>query len=187
MDKICCSDCGKFLNKFQKEFCSRSCTNKGRKHSDETKKKISIIHKGNKYCLGIKHTEETKRKVSIATKGKKKSSEWKRKMRIMHINKIQANYGIIFPNYNKKACEYFKKFDEEHNTLGQYALYGGGEYHIKYLGYWVDYINHDLKLIMEYDESRHYKDGQLKDRDILRQNEIENYLPDYKFVRIKQD
>ncbi|SRR6266436_2129526 len=34
--------------------------------SDETKKKISATHKGNKYWLGKKHRDETKAKMSLA-------------------------------------------------------------------------------------------------------------------------
>lgn len=182
-----CETCGKLLNVFQEIFCSVSCINKGRESSEETKKKLSEALKGNTYRIGRKCSEKTKRKLSKATKGRKKSLEWRRKMRIIHINKIQANYGIVFPNYNKRACEYFKKFDEDHNTLGQYALYGGGEYHIKYLGYWLDYINHDLKLIIEWDEKRHYNsNGDLKERDVIKQKEVEGYFLDYTFTRIKE-
>jgi hypothetical protein len=89
------------------------------------------------------------------------------------------------PGYNKTACEYFKKFDEEHNTKGRYAMYGGGEYKIEELGYFVDYINFDLKLIIEWDEPRHYVNGQLRDKDIIRQEEIQKLYPYFEFRRIK--
>ena len=46
---------------------------KGRvKHTEETKRKISELMKGNTYMLGKKHTEEVKRKMSEARKGKKR-------------------------------------------------------------------------------------------------------------------
>ena len=44
----------------------------GKYHSEETKRKISEALKGNKYTLGYKHTEETKRKISAANKEKSK-------------------------------------------------------------------------------------------------------------------
>ena len=47
---------------------------KGRKHSEETKRKMSISRKGRIF------SEETRRKISEAKKGKKLSEEMKRKM-----------------------------------------------------------------------------------------------------------
>ena len=43
--------------------------NKEKPHSEETKRKISELHKG------VKHSEETKRKISEAMKGRMKSEE----------------------------------------------------------------------------------------------------------------
>ena len=37
--------------------------------TDETKLKLSIIHKGNKHNLGNKHSNESKQKISEASKG----------------------------------------------------------------------------------------------------------------------
>ena len=51
---------------------------KGRKHSGESKRKMSEAQKGNINAKG-KHTEETKRKISEAMKGKltrKKGRTW---------------------------------------------------------------------------------------------------------------
>lgn len=39
-----------------------------------------LHHKGNKYCKGRKHSEETLKKMSVAKKGKKFSEEHKRKL-----------------------------------------------------------------------------------------------------------
>ena len=52
----------------------------GRKHSDESKKKMSLKALGNKNNTGYKTSEETKRKLSEANKGKAKSEETKRKL-----------------------------------------------------------------------------------------------------------
>lgn len=43
--------------------------NLGKHHSEETKRKMSAAHKGNKYSLGVKHTEEWKRQISERQKG----------------------------------------------------------------------------------------------------------------------
>jgi hypothetical protein len=50
----------------------------GRIQSDETRKKISDSNKGKR--RGKKHSEESKRKISEARKGKPRSEETKRKM-----------------------------------------------------------------------------------------------------------
>jgi len=47
---------------------------RGRKHSEETKKKMSEAQKGEKHHMyGKQHSEEAKRKMSLATKGEKNS------------------------------------------------------------------------------------------------------------------
>ena len=43
---------------------------KGKHHTQESKRKNAIAHIGNKNCLGKKHTEETKRRISENKKGK---------------------------------------------------------------------------------------------------------------------
>ena len=43
----------------------------GRKHSEETKKKMSLSHIGKQKCLGYRHTEETKEKHRQLMLGKK--------------------------------------------------------------------------------------------------------------------
>ena len=48
--------------------------NKGKKRSDETKRKLSEAHKGNH------QSEETRRKRSESLKGKPKSDEWRKKI-----------------------------------------------------------------------------------------------------------
>ena len=56
-------------------------SNTGRKHSDETKRKISEAQKGEKGNMwGKKHSEETKRKISESEKGKKVSEDTRRKI-----------------------------------------------------------------------------------------------------------
>ena len=58
-----------------------SLINIGRKHSEETKKKISEAHKkiGIPWRLGQKHSEETKMKMSLAQKGEK-NHMWGKKL-----------------------------------------------------------------------------------------------------------
>lgn len=53
---------------------------KGRKLSEETKRKIGLAHLGNKYSLGHICSEETKEKLRVASTGKKHTEEAKRKI-----------------------------------------------------------------------------------------------------------
>ena len=60
---------------------------KGKKLSEETKKKIGTALKGRPFSgtkcdwNGRKHTDETKKKISVATKGRRVSEEAKQKLR----------------------------------------------------------------------------------------------------------
>ena len=53
---------------------------RGRKRSDETRRRMSEAGKGNKNALGCKRSEETKNKIREANKGKKLSDETRRRI-----------------------------------------------------------------------------------------------------------
>ncbi len=145
--------------------------------SEETKRKMSEIQKG------VLHSEETKRKMSEAKKGIPRSKETKRKLRLAAIKRVEKNYGVCFPHFNKNSIEFFRNFDRENNTKG---LFGKKEFHIKELGYWLDYINFDLKLIVEWDEEYHFENNQLRQKDVQRQKEIQEFYPKFEFQRIRE-
>jgi hypothetical protein len=48
---------------------------RGWKHTEEWKQKMSLMQKGNTYCLGKKYSEEHRRKISEGNKGKVMSKE----------------------------------------------------------------------------------------------------------------
>jgi hypothetical protein len=55
----------------------------------------------------------------------------------------------------------------------------------KELGYFVDGYDKENNVVYEWDEKRHFnKDGSLKSKDVLRENEIKQFLK-CKFIRIK--
>src|SRR5690606_32605771 len=56
---------GKKCNFGARKYCSRSCINRGRKHTSEWKDKMSIKHSGeNNPFYNMRHLEETKNKMS---------------------------------------------------------------------------------------------------------------------------
>ena len=167
----------------------------GKKHSKETKRKISEKNKGRKL------SKETKEKISNGNKGKIRTDEYKLKMsmiktgkthttgsilkmRLSRIKEIESKYGQVIPNYNTTACQYFNKIMEETNIFIQHAE-NLGEYHIKEIGYWLDGYDKENNIVYEWDEKRHFDNkGNLKPHDIQREKEIINHLK-CKFIRIK--
>jgi transposase len=158
LTKIYCNQCGKIIKRYKSRI-------------DNYKQQFC-----NNECL------------ALYRKGKKLSKETIKKLRLIHLKRIKEQIdegGQMIPFYNSKACKFFEHFDEVLNTQGQYAI-NGGEYYIKELGYWVDYINSDWKIIIEWDEESHYKNGELKEKDVRREREIQEALPDYDIFRIRE-
>ena len=87
------------------------------------------------------------------------------------------------PSYNDKACEYFKEFDKMTGGNGKYAVYGGGEYHVKELGYFLDYIDFNKKIIIEWDEKYHFRPENIKKHE-RRDREIKLFFNNYLIIRI---
>jgi len=82
----------------------------GYKHSEEAKDKISEVHKGNIYMLDKKHSEETKEKISNSGKGRKHSEETKMKM-------SESKKGKTFSDKSKNKMSESKKGNT--NKLGK--------------------------------------------------------------------
>lgn len=191
---------GKRHSKKTKKLISES--KKGSILSEETKQKMKESSRhlsGEKHPMyGKRHSEKTKEKISKSLKGKPSgtagkpspmkgkhlSEETKRKLRLSAIKRLENRYGKIYPGYNPKACKIIDEYGKQHDYNFQHAE-NSGEFHIKELGYWVDGYDKEKNVVIEVDESFHYdSNGNLKERDIQRQKEIENFLK-CKFIRIK--
>lgn len=108
----------------------------------------------------------------------------RRLKRIANINQNLKNGYQITPAFNNKACLVFDDISRKNNIHIQHAM-NGGEYYISALGYWLDGYDIVNNVAYEYDEKAHFINGKLKQKDINRQYEIQNYLK-CKFIRIKE-
>ena len=187
-----------------------SISNKGKKKSVEHRKAMCISRRGVKWSSykrsrmlhripwnkgkrgvqvswnkGLKLPPEIGEKIRQKAIGRIVSEETKRKHRLNAIKRIPQKDGRIIPSFNTKACEYFDKLMLENKCHIQHAM-NDGEYHIKELGYWVDGYDKENNIVYEWDEKHHFKyGGTLKEKDINRQKEIEEFLK-CKFIRIKE-
>jgi hypothetical protein len=178
--KISEANKGKKRTKEQRKNISDSLI--GRKLSKECCEKLSKAHQGKK--LSIEH----RKNMSKASKGKPKSDKHKQNMRIKAAERVEK-FGTG-PNFTPEAVVYFRQFDLLNNTNGIYKdpETNQREFLIKSIGRFPDYINFELKLIIEIDDSGHFDIyGNQKIKHILRQDEIQELYPDFKFLRFKKE
>ena len=131
-----------------------------RKHSDESKRKISDAKRGNTYQLGKKRSEESRHLMS------KRRAEFIKK------------YGAV-PSFNVAACHLFDEINREMGWSGIHALSGGEQY---VDGYWVDFYEPNENIVIEFDEYYHKA---RKEKDALRQKKIVEILG-CRFFRIEE-
>jgi len=171
-------------------------SNTGKKLSNEHKQKLSISrrkrppaseetrNKIRQTSTGRRHSEETKEKLRKIAHNI--SEETRYKMRCAANKNLQnrsKNGEIVIPSFNIKACEFFDKLAFETKTHIQHAM-NGGEFKVR--EFFVDGYDKENNIVYEYDEVRHFNsDGTLKEKDILRQREIEKYLK-CEFIRINE-
>jgi very-short-patch-repair endonuclease len=177
---------------------------KNKHPTTETILKMSLSHKNKS------HSKEWNEKVGKSNKGKKRTKEQIEKNRISHIGKIgywkgkkRLNMtGNNNPNKRPEIRELkretrIKMIEKDGGSIqkGKHEkyildelekLYGcniNRNFHI--IGYKPDGYIQELNLVIEVDEKHHFNiDGTLKEKDIIRQKEIEKEL-NCKFLRIK--
>ena len=115
----------------------------------------------------------------------KERKELSRKMRVGMIKHIEENNGGCHPMVSKKACIFIDNFSYAYGYNFQHGL-NGGEYKINELGYFVDGYDKERNVVIEYDEIHHFNvDGTLKQKDIIRMNDIKEIL-NCKFIRYNE-
>jgi hypothetical protein len=120
-----------------------------------------------------------------SNKGKTRSNKTRSKMRNNMIERLALTMKNFHPPFNKMGCLYFDELMKKTGVHIQHAL-NGGEYFIKELGFWVDGYGQANNIVYEFDElRRHYKNGVLVEKDVVRQKLIEDLLK-CRFVRIKE-
>ena len=93
---------------------------KGRKLSEETRRKMSETLKGHKaWNKGHKHTEETKRKMSEANKGHKLSEETKRKMSEVKKGHVTSDETRRKMSEAKKGLKGHKHTEESKHKMSE--------------------------------------------------------------------
>jgi hypothetical protein len=136
----------------------------------------------------IKRSESCKKSgCGQAATGRVASDEERRRMRLRFIAKLEETGKTFHPPFNRKACAFFDKLMTESETPIhiRHAL-NGGEFHVKELGFWLDGYDEVNNVAYEYDELKHhYKNGELSEKDKIRQKLIEEHL-NCKFIRIKE-
>ena len=88
----------------------------------------------------------------------------------------------IGPNYNPTACKYFDELNIKNGWNLKHAM-NGGEQNI--LNFFVDAYDSKNNIVVEYDESHHFKNGVLKSKDIRRQHIIIDHI-NCKFYRYRE-
>jgi very-short-patch-repair endonuclease len=172
-----CPKCNRiisYVNKYvlQKGIESKSICKWCRTHTKKTKERMSGsnngmygIHRYDKLnpFYGKQHTNEAKRKMRIAAC--KRILELQRNDKDGRINNIGTKEG-----------KYFSQIERDRGWNGIYYEKSHCQHLIGELGYFVDYYEPTLNIVIEYDEPRHYYNGVLKTKDIKRMKEIKTYL-----------
>ena len=205
----------KSLSKEIKQKMSRSKSGEnhymyGKHHTEKTKDKIrkgninkivtentkQRIRENHAHLSGKNHpmygkprSEETCRKISenhVGMSGKKHTEETKRKMRLLHIKRIEEkklNGGQLAPNYNRKACILFDWANMYHDLHIQHAE-NGGEFYLKEEGYYADGYDATTNTWYEYYEKYHKNPKQVIRDEQRKQNIIKRL--NCEFIEIKE-
>ena len=169
----------------------RKCSCIKRNNNIVWKKNLSLSKTGKNHPMfGKTNTDEYKENMSKRVSGKNNGffgkhhkDSTKKILKARHIER-KIKTGIAYsPSYNKIACKYFDTLNKIMGWNGRHAL-SGGEFFVVDTGYWVDYYEPNLNLVIEWDEPHHNKIKN-REKDKIRQNYIIEKLK-CSFYRIEQ-
>lgn len=133
----------------------------------------------NKYCRRCPNYHKT-------WLGKKHTKISKLKQRTSTLEYLSKTKGQIIPRYNINAISIIEEYGNRNGYNFQHAE-NGGEYYIKELGYFLDGYDKEKNVVIEIDEPHHFNtDGSLKEKDLIREEEIRTLLK-CDFIRIKYE
>ncbi len=185
--EVNCDTCSKMLKKLPRHvsktnFCNKKCKAKWLSENQKGKKNPVWVPRVEVKC------DWCGKKINRLPKKIKPTNFCNRKHADrFHARRIREKFlslGDCF--YNAIATKFFRKFDKDFRTEGHYADPENERKEFRVIGYSLDYINFDLKMIIEWDEESHYRKGFLKKKDTERQQEIQEHFSDFRFVRIRQ-
>ncbi len=185
--KVNCGWCNKGLKRLPKKinemnFCNNKCQAKWKSESQKGEKNSGWVPRVELKCDWCgKKIRRLPKKIKPTNFCNRKHADR------FHAKRIREKFlslGDCF--HNLIATKFFRKFDKDFRTKGHYADPENGKKEFRVIGYSLDYINFDLKMIIEWDEESHYRKGFLKKKDAERQQEIQEHFPDFRFVRIRQ-
>lgn len=130
---------------------------------------------------GKKHSMETRKKISNSLKNP--SISRRKQMRMSAIKRLRlGENGKMLPSYNIKSIPILEQKAKELNITDLQHAENGGEFYIKELGYWVDGYSQKKNIVIEYYENHHKKQIE---RDERRKQEIVDFLK-CEFYEIKE-
>lgn len=156
-----------------------------KKHKNNIKKNSKGYWKGKKIPINIRlKISKTLKQLKI-DRGYIVSEKSRIKIRKKMIKKIEKTKGKFKCFYSEKACIFFNKLNNKYKLNGQHAL-NKGEYHVKELGYFLDFYSEKYNIVIEWNEHNHYNNNRLTAKHITRQEQIKRKLK-CNWINIKQD
>jgi hypothetical protein len=173
-------NCNNFLNQKQVSYCCRSCQAKtislGKKHSAQTKLKMSNSH-SNRY-KGLSYEQRYGKEIADKLKEKlwigknnpvhkiQNKSEWKKNLRIKALEKIFRNGGFLVGNREKELLD----LQEQKDACKILRQWNTG------IGYIVDGYCSENNTVYEVYEPAHYQNFDQIEKGLIRQNRIVEHL-----------
>jgi very-short-patch-repair endonuclease len=103
--------------------------------------------------------------------GKRHDAEARRRMRVAACHKVlrRTSNGRLSA-IGKGERQYFDQLEKEN------GWFGNRQHFVSHLGYFVDYYEPYYNIVVEYDEPRHYRHGRLREKDLMRMEQIKEHL-----------